>query len=350
MTGSTERELTSRPFTEFIHSEDREIVARFSKTGKGVGEELPMVRFIERTGATLWLEINAVPFPWQGQKALLCMARNITSQVLMKAQLEEAQKLEAVGILSGGLAHDFNNLLQGISGYTGLLALRPNLSENDKEKLNAINKLIGRATHLIKQLLLFSRKVESQLRPVEVNKAVQSVVEMLRTVLPKMVEIRLDLLNAPLTIQADPVQFEQILMNLSLNAKDAMNEGVLTVSTDIAVVDEETIPSTGPHSRQVRLPQGRDTGRDEQGDSDTFSNPSTRQRALERNRPRSLHRLRIGEKPQRGRHLREHAGSRDQVLPLLPPGHLLPLPSSRRAAPDERRPPGKGGDHPSGGR
>ena len=246
MTGSTERELTSRPFTEFIHSEDREIVARFSKTGKGVGEELPLVRFVERTGATLWLEINAVPFPWQGQKALLCMARNITSQVLMKAQLEEAQKLEAVGILSGGLAHDFNNLLQGISGYTGLLALRPNLSENDKEKLNAINKLVGRATHLIKQLLLFSRKVESQLRPVEVNKAVQSVVEMLRTVLPKMVEIRLDLLNAPLTIQADPVQFEQILMNLSLNAKDAMNEeGVLTVSTDIAVVDEETLPLHG---------------------------------------------------------------------------------------------------------
>ncbi|MEE4352006.1 MAG: PAS domain S-box protein [Desulfatiglans sp.] len=143
----------------------------------------------------------------------------------LEAQLVGAQKMEAVGTLAGGIAHDFNNILQAIFGYTQILMLGKDENHPDYKKLAAIENSAQKASELTKRLLIFSRKVESQLRPVDLNHDVLQVSTMLERTIPKMIEIRLDLAEDLSIVKADSVQLEQIMMNLGVNARDAMPTG-----------------------------------------------------------------------------------------------------------------------------
>lgn len=143
----------------------------------------------------------------------------------LNAQLQQAQKMEAIGILAGGVAHDFNNLLQAISGYTQLLLMNKPADHPDVDMLNAIEKASGRAASLTQQLLAFSRRVESRLQPTSLNTLIRLVKKILDRTLPKMIHIRLELTENLAEIAADHVQIEQVLMNLALNARQAMPEG-----------------------------------------------------------------------------------------------------------------------------
>jgi two-component system cell cycle sensor histidine kinase/response regulator CckA len=158
----------------------------------------------------------------------------------MQAQLLHAQKLEAVGTLAGGVAHDFNNLLQAIQGFTELLLLRKEENESGYQELRKIAQAADRGARLTRQLLTFSRKVESKRRPIDLNHEVKQVSSLLERTIPKMIQIELELSERLGIVYADPVQVEQVLMNLAVNAKDAMPEGgKLIIGTENLTLNKE---------------------------------------------------------------------------------------------------------------
>ena len=166
--------------------------------------------------------------------------RDVTQEVELEAQLLHAQKMEAVGTLAGGIAHDFNNLLQVIQGYTEVLLHEANQEQSAFEPLNKIHRSAKRGAELTRQLLTFSRKVQSERRPLDLNQEVEQVRNLLERTIPKMIEIELYLSETDAIVSADPVQVEQAVMNLAVNAMDAMPEGgKIILETEKAVLDEE---------------------------------------------------------------------------------------------------------------
>ena len=158
----------------------------------------------------------------------------------MESQLQQAQKMESIGTLAGGISHDFNNSLQAILGYAQMLLLDTEEKDSKYPKLLQIEMAARRASELTQQLLAFSRKVESQLRPVDLNQEVKQVEKLLKRTIPRMINIELDLEQDLNIINADPSQVEQILMNLAVNARDAMGEqGTLKIETKNITLDEE---------------------------------------------------------------------------------------------------------------
>ena len=172
-----------------------------------------------------------------GENIVVC--EDITERLFLEEQLQQAQKMESIGILVGGVAHDFNNLLQALSGYTQLLIMSKNTSDPDLTKLKAMEQLIGRATQLIRQLLLFSRKDVTERRNVNISNEVQQIVRILERTIPRMVAIELYLDSCLWKVKADPAQLEQVMLNMGINAADAMPEGgKLTIQTRNVAIDE----------------------------------------------------------------------------------------------------------------
>jgi len=177
---------------------------------------------------------------FQGKAALQGVFKDITQQERLERQLQQAQKMEAIGTLAGGIAHDFNNLLQAILGYTQILIIGKKENDPELSKLEQIEKSAMRASELTQQLLTFSRKVESKLRPVDLNLEVKQVQKLLKRTIPKMINIELHLEEDLHVVKADPAQVEQIMMNLAVNARDAMPEGGhLVIETENVFLDEQ---------------------------------------------------------------------------------------------------------------
>ncbi len=154
----------------------------------------------------------------------LSTLRDVTHEIRLEKQLREAQKMEAVGTLAGGIAHDFNNLLQIILGFTDLLLMQDKLHKGN-EALRSIREAARRGAELVNQILTFSRKVETNPRPTNLNVVVEKTERLLTRTIPKMIQIELSLDQELSTVFVDPGQMEQILINLAVNAKDAMAEG-----------------------------------------------------------------------------------------------------------------------------
>jgi len=160
----------------------------------------------------------------------------------LQSQLIQAQKMESVGILAGGVAHDFNNLLHAMRGHIELLLQGKSEDHSDARRLLNVTKSMDRAAQLVQQLLLFSRKIEAHRVRVDVNQEVADVVRMLERTIPKMISFELHLDPAVWPILGDPVQIEQALLNLASNAVDAMPEGGrLTIETANVEVDEDFV-------------------------------------------------------------------------------------------------------------
>ncbi len=152
----------------------------------------------------------------------------------------QAQKMEAIGNLAGGIAHDFNNILQAILGNASLMLYDLEKETPQYNKLKQIESSAERASSLIRQLLTFSRKGERQPRPLDLNFEVKEVRKLLSSTIPKMVEIQVVLDPDLKMIDADPVQVNQILMNLAVNARDAMADGGrLLIGTKNVYLDQE---------------------------------------------------------------------------------------------------------------
>lgn len=190
--------------------------------GEIVEEELK----IQSAGTKIFHSIKVPLTGKTGKINGICgFARDITATKILEAQLLQAQKMEAIGTLAGGISHDFNNLLQAILGYAQMLLMDQNVTSGNITKLKEIEKAAQRATELTSQLLAFSRKVEIHPRPVNLNQVVLQVEKLLKRTIPKMIDIELRLTEQVHTVNADPGQVEQVLLNIGVNARDAMPDG-----------------------------------------------------------------------------------------------------------------------------
>jgi PAS domain S-box-containing protein len=170
------------------------------------------------------------------------VATDITERRHLEEQLRRAQKMEAIGQLAGGVAHDFNNLLMVIRGHVELLLDRPGLDHTIAKNAEAIREAADRAAGITQQLLAFSRKQVLQPRVVELRRVVGDISTLLRRLLGSIVEYRLRLPPEPLWVRADESQLEQVVLNLVINARDAMpNGGVVTAELDRVAGDSPAV-------------------------------------------------------------------------------------------------------------
>ena len=155
----------------------------------------------------------------------LCIARDITDRRLLEERLIQSEKIESVGRLAGGIAHDFNNLLTAILGYTELLLGRHEGNDPERSDLEEIQRAGQRAAALTQQLLAFSRKQVLMPKDVDLNQAVTGLKSMLGRLIREDITLWCELSPAPATIRIDPTQLEQAILNLVLNARDALPAG-----------------------------------------------------------------------------------------------------------------------------
>jgi signal transduction histidine kinase len=197
-------------------------------------------------GSTFCIDQNST----QGGTDSVNLLTDITQRKSLEGQLLQAQKMEAVGRLAGGIAHDFNNLLTAIIGNLGLaLAAKPELPQH--EALTMAERAAWRAAELTRQLLRFSRQEPSQPRPADLNACVLETVELLRRVLGATVEIALRCDEHLGPVLADPRQVQQVLMNLCLNARDAMPQGGrMTIETSTVPANLLDVPRRDPSGAQ----------------------------------------------------------------------------------------------------
>jgi PAS domain S-box-containing protein len=175
--------------------------------------------------------------------------RDITPQRKLEEQLRQSQKMEAFGQLAGGVAHDFNNILAVIRLQAGLLRTEPGLSMEQLEFAHEIEKAAERAANLTRQLLFFSRKQAMQPRDVKLKDLVDNMTKMLQRTLGEQVRVQFKFAAESLVIRADPGMMDQILLNLVVNARDAMPKGgQIIVETSAAEFDEVTAAKT-PQAR-----------------------------------------------------------------------------------------------------
>ena len=153
------------------------------------------------------------------------MAEDVSERQRLEDQLRQAQKVEAVGQLAGGIAHNFNNLLTAILGYTELLLARSDPNGADRADLEEIRKAGEKAAALTGQLLAFSRKQAQMPEDVDLNSTVTGLQEMLRRVVREDISLTFDLAPTPALISIDPNELEQVILNLALNARDALPTG-----------------------------------------------------------------------------------------------------------------------------
>ena len=148
--------------------------------------------------------------------------------------------MEAIGRLAGGIAHDFNNLLQVVIGYSDLILADETLSRRHREDLEKMYRAATSGAQLVRGILLFSRKTPARLQPVNLNKIVEQFRSLLAHTVPKMIEIALFVADDLYVINGESTQIEQILMNLAINARDAMPDGGrLAIETQNILLDEE---------------------------------------------------------------------------------------------------------------
>ena len=225
--GYTAKELGAVPIAELIRPEDRErVLARYRRilAGENLRGTLAFGA-LRKGGDGFQAEVRAVPIAWEDRPAVLCLLRDVTRQVQLESQLQYAKKMEAVGTLAGGIAHDFNNHLQGISGYIQLLMMRGDRDRTEQGWLMQIERSVQRAAALTKQLLIFSRREESRLEPLDLNEVVRQAQKTLARTIPESIVSELRLAADLRPLEGDAVQLEHVLFNLGINAKDAMPDG-----------------------------------------------------------------------------------------------------------------------------
>jgi len=176
-----------------------------------------------------------------GETCILTTGRDITERKRLEDELRRTQKMEAVGRLAGGITHDFNNLLTAIDGYTELALIKMDDPVQVRENLMKIKEVKNTATSLIRQLVAFSRKKEIKRQVMDINSVVENMKNLLARFIGEDIELKTRLDPAAGLILADQGQVEQIIMNLALNARDAMPDGGLfSITTSEAVVDDES--------------------------------------------------------------------------------------------------------------
>ena len=178
-------------------------------------------------------------FPIPKIQVVHCYAGEITERLSLEDQLRQSQKMESIGQLAAGVAHDFNNLLTVIQGHAGLLNTQPDLGAESLDSIQHITAAAHRAANLTHQLLAFSRKQLMRLRVIAINEVLDHILDMLRRVIGEHISLQVSRSPSLPGVRADAGMVEQVIMNLAVNARDAMPEGgVLRLATTLFIADE----------------------------------------------------------------------------------------------------------------
>ena len=266
MLGYSETEMLGMKPESITHPEDRardRSLMESLLSGEHDSYEIEK-RYLHRDGATIWGSLTSSLVKDTSGRPLyrVSIVQNITQRKRTEAELQQVQKMEAIGQLAGGVAHDFNNLLGVILGYSELALA--GLAGNDPNfaRVQEIEKSAIMGATLTRQLLAFSRKQAIAIQVVDLKEIVVGVEPMLRRLLKADIEIVVHLPKGPCRVKADPSQLNQILINLSVNAGDAMAQGgTLTIEVRTAEVVEETLPDTSMKPGSYETLTVTDTGR-----------------------------------------------------------------------------------------
>jgi two-component system, cell cycle sensor histidine kinase and response regulator CckA len=226
----------------FLHELDRPLVRE--QLARLDPVRLPSVqlaiRGVRKDGEVIQVEAFCSITEFGDQRAILTTVHDISDRVKLEEQLRQAQKMEAVGRLAGGIAHDFNNLLAAIRGNAELMSHRVKKDPAMAAEVAEILHAADRAASLTRQLLAFSRKQVLQPVALDINEIVGGVSRMARRIIGTHVQLRLDLSPSISQVLADPAQVEQVLLNLIVNARDAMpSGGTITVHTANVTLDAD---------------------------------------------------------------------------------------------------------------
>jgi len=229
----------SRNWIQHIHLDDRKVIDAAEEASRRGERFQAEYRVIRKDGRVIWVSDTAVVVPSADARPLMeGVIVDITERKHLETQLQQSRRMEAIGRLAGGIAHDFNNLLTIIKGYTELALKRPQVAAELRMDIERIEDASERATSLVRQLLAFSRRQVLQPKLIDLNGIVLGLDNLLRRLMNEDIEM-LTLPEKSLgTIKADPAQIEQVIMNLVVNARDAMpNGGRLTVETQNVELD-----------------------------------------------------------------------------------------------------------------
>jgi two-component system cell cycle sensor histidine kinase/response regulator CckA len=204
-----------------------------------LGRHVGIWKHRKKDGQKIDVEIISHEFTHGGRRVRLVVAQDISERHQLEEQLRQAQKMEAVGRLAGGVAHDFNNLLMVIKGHTELLTNAPSPGEHFTRKIEQIDRAADRAASLTRQLLAFSRMQVLQPRVMNLNGVVEEMGKLIPRLIGEDIELVIRTSTDLGTIRADASQMEQIIMNLAVNARDAMpGGGKLRIETSNAELDQ----------------------------------------------------------------------------------------------------------------
>jgi PAS domain S-box-containing protein len=262
--GYSQDEVIGHWFGEFLVKEEQDLFRRrfptFKAAGSISGTEFKMTH---KSGVPVHVSFDGrIGYDQEGNfRQTHCVFHNITERKqaekerhILQEQLAQAQKMESVGRLAGGVAHDFNNILVPIIGYSELLLSDMPTDDPNHENVMEIHRAAERAKGLISQLLSFSRKQVFEMKPVSLSEIVRSLESMLLRAIREDIELRIEAPESIGSIQADTGQIQQILLNLATNARDAMpHGGILTIS----VREEETLDVIEAPIRRVQMPPGK---------------------------------------------------------------------------------------------
>ncbi len=248
ISGYSRDELTTRPFLEFVHAEDRaRAEANYQHLLKGEpildGGE---IRIVRKDGAVRWLNIKGTRILWKGAPATLNFYTDATEHLRaeeerekLKAQLFQAQKMESVGRLAGGVAHDFNNMLCVIIGNAESALERVDPADPLHGDLQEIQKAGQRSADLTRQLLAFARRQTVSPKVLDLNDTIEGMLKMLRRLIGEDTRLAWSPSHDLWNVRMDPSQIDQILANLAVNARDAISGvGQVAVETANVVFDD----------------------------------------------------------------------------------------------------------------
>ncbi len=213
--------LSADADTPLTHLGDRPIQELLTSPPKGLWHEVTVASATQQVFQVLARSVENGPQPggW------VLVIHDETQQRQIERQIQQQERLAAVGQLAAGIAHDFNNIMAAIVLYAQMMARSPTLSPRDQERMQTINEQALHASNLIQQILDFSRRAVLERRPLDLAPLLKEQVKLLTRTLPENIQVELHMGNADYTIQGDPTRLQQIFMNLAVNARDAMPDG-----------------------------------------------------------------------------------------------------------------------------
>lgn len=243
--GYTKDEIVGKPFEALFVSDRQsnlqELISKMFADGKGVKDvEEQMVL---KNGSQILVNLNSsLVFDDEGATVnARILGRDITERKKMEETIRHAQKIDSIGNLAGGIAHDFNNVLASILGSASIMRRRISEEKKMHKYVEIIENAARRGSSLTRQLLTFARKTDTAIKPVDVNSIVEETLDLFQRSVDKEIVVETRLTSERTSVKGDKGQIQQALLNLFLNARDAMpNGGVLTITTDIMIADAHT--------------------------------------------------------------------------------------------------------------